>query len=121
MKKNFGNLILHLFKLNTGDEVIRLADFRMLSAEGVEYNFFFGNIYNFEITLAHYSKEYIKGQGDVHNFVLSVNQGAIRKTSIISHESLNIVGEQGLIKTIKRICNEIISERLDEVLGGDSV
>ncbi|CAL1777432.1 hypothetical protein BRC2024_KCUCJSVR_CDS_0116 [Acinetobacter phage vB_AbaM_KissB] len=121
MEKNFGNLILDLFKLNTGDEVIRLADFRMLSAEGVEYNFFFGNIHNFEITLAHYSKDYAKDQGEIHNFVLSVNQGSIRKSLIISHEFLNSVGEQGLIKTIKRVCSEIVSERLDSVLGGDSV
>jgi len=117
----FGNLILEKFKSNSDDEIIRLGEFRLLSCGGVEYTHFFGNIHMFEINFQHHSKEYVKGQGHVHNFILTIKQGGITRTSIFSHESLNIVGERGLINTIKRICAEISSDRINEVLGGDSV
>lgn len=117
----YGNLILEKFKSNSDDEIIRLGGFRLLSCEGVEFTHFFGNIYMFEISFQHHSQEFVKGQGVVHNFKLTVKNGCDERTSIFSNESLNIVGEKGLISSIKRICMELIQARLDKALGGDDV
>ncbi|AYD85615.1 hypothetical protein Aci011_068 [Acinetobacter phage vB_AbaM_B09_Aci01-1] len=117
----YGNLILEKFKSNTEDEVIRLNGFRFLSCEGTEYSHFFGNIWLYEVNFQHHSKETIKGQGEVHNLKLTIKQAHIEKSCIFSHEALNIVGEVGLINTIKRMCAEISSQRIDEILGGDNV
>lgn len=117
----YGNLILEKFKSNSDDEIINLKYLRLLSCGGEKYTNFFGNLHMFEINFTHNSMENVKGQGEVHNFLLEIKQGQIKKTCIISHESLNIVGEKGLINTIKRICKEITNERVNEYLGGDDV
>lgn len=115
----YGNLILEKFKSNSDDEFISLGGLRLFSCSGVEYTHFFGNIWMFEIKLEHHSKSVIKGQGEVHSFKLSIKNGIYERTSIISHEALNLTGEDGLMNTIRHGCMEVMQKRLDEQLGGN--
>lgn len=121
MSSNYGKLIFEKFKLNGNEEVIQLGNFRLLSVEGENYATFFGTIYTFEISIEHFREDFVRGQDSIHVFKMNIKQGHYAMETFLTNESLDIVGKEGFIKSIRRICHEILDRRLKDSLVGEGV